>query len=435
MKTVYKSKWILPKDKEVIENGALLVDNGKILSVLKEQDLENINLSEYKLVDFENALITPGFINLHTHLQYTQIGKKKSKKLQNRITRLYLILRKYLICGGQQKSFVSWIIDLLIEYVSWDKKEKQDSFKDGLNKILLSGTTSVAQLSTEEMYFEILNASPVKSYIFFEIYGDSPESSEENFEKFREMYLRLSEKSSTNVFLGVSPHSVYNVHKTLWEKISEFSIHNNVLIHTHFAESTEEINWIKTGVSEISKLHKFVGFKSFVPEQNQRDPVLYLKNLMLPYENLILAHNNQLNDHELTELAELQVNIAHCPRSNLILHNKTVDASQLIRLFPSRAGLGTDSLYSNHDLNILNEAKFVFDSGVDIFAVLEMLTINPAKILRIDHLTGSLEQGKDADFLVFNLCENESYTDFINKVTPDHSYISGVQVVKNKQLI
>ncbi len=429
MKTLYKAKWILPKGRMVIENGGFFVENSVISNVLRQEELENTDLSEYKIVDFGNSVITPGFINLHAHLQYTETGKKKSKRLINRIKRLFLYFRKILIFKGKQKSFISWIIDLLIEYICWTEEEKQKSLKKGLNEVLLSGTTCIAQLSGEEMYFEILNSS-----LFFETYADSEKNAEKSFEIFREKYEKLAKKCSKSTFLGISPHSVYNVHKELWKKISEYSRKNNVLIQTHFAESKEEIEWIKIGCSDIGMLHKFIGCSLLKPSTKGLNPVSYLKSLELPYENVILAHINQLNDRETEELSKLEVSIAHCPRSNMILHNRTIDIAKAIQAFPSAIGLGTDSLYSNYDLNILNEAKVLLNSGMDLFTVLDMLTINPAGILRIDHLTGSLEKGMDADFLVFKLEKGETYKNFINKESPDDVYISGIQTVKDKNL-
>ncbi len=421
MKTLYKAKWILPGNGVVLENHALLVENGVILDVISPGGL---NINDCEVVDFGNAVITSGFINLHTHLQYTNIREKKFKNIVNKLKRLVLYFKKFLI-GVKPKSFVSWILDLMIEYICLTDREKQESFEQGLKQALLSGTTCIAQLSSEEMYFETLNNSPVKSYIFFEVFAASEETSDKYFELFRQKYERLKQKCSKSTFLGISPHSVYNVHSKLWEKISEYSRKNNVLIHTHFAESREEIQWIKTGVSEVNKIHEFAGVDQLKPTKTKLNPVSYLKNLNLPYKNLILAHINQLEPKDYPELAGLGTAVAHCPRSNMILHNRTLDVKAAIKAFQHRIGIGTDSLCSNYDLNILNEARFVSDAGVEPLTVLDMLTINPAKILRLDHIIGSIEKDKQADFLVFNLQENETCTDFINKQKPDSVYISG----------
>jgi len=434
MKTLYKSKWILPKSLVIIEDGGFLVEDGVILDVLDPKNLRKFNSNNCEIVDFGNSVLTPGFINLHVHLQYTEIGDKKSKSIVNRIIRLFLYLKKFFILKFNKKSFVSWIINLIIEYICWTREEKQESFKEGLKQVLLSGTTCVAQLSAEEAYLEILKSSPVRSAVFFEIYADSEQSADINFEKFRQVYEKHSQSLPKGMITGISPHAFYNVHEKLWQKIVEYSEKHNVLIHTHFAESPEEMEWLKTGHSDINKLHKLVGVKKLQPYQKGLDPVLYLKNLNLPFENVILAHINQLEEKDYKELADLGVSVAHCPRSNIILHNKTLDILKLLQYLPSRTGIGTDSLYSNYDLNILNEARVIFDSGAGLFTVLDMLTINAARILRMDNIIGSLEKGKQADFLVFRLKENENYRNFINKNSPDSVYISGKTIVNGQVL-
>ncbi len=434
MKTLYKVKWLLPGNRQVLEDAGFIVEKDSIVEILNQNELAGINFDEFKVVDFGNAVITPGFINLHAHLQYTQIGEKQPKSILNRLKRLGLYLRKLWILGKNRKSFVSWIINLIIEYLSWSGAERQESFEDGLKQVILSGATCVVQLSSEEIFFEILNASPIRSYIFLEVYADSEDSSEINFEILKEKLERLRQKSSDKTFLGISPHSLYNVHSKLWEKLADYSAKNGILIHTHFAESPEEIQWIKTGSSQINKLHDFVGCKRLKPEKTVLTPVEYLKKFRLPFKNLILAHINQLKESEYKEITELGINIAHCPRSNLILHNRTISTSAAIREFKNRIGYGTDSLYSNYDLNLLNEAKYSYESGADILTILDMLCINPAKILRLDKNIGSLEKNKQADFLVFKLKNNESYPDFIKKGQPDDIYISGVHIVENKTL-
>jgi imidazolonepropionase-like amidohydrolase len=122
----------------------------------------------------------------------------------------------------------------------------------------------------------------------------------------------------------------------------------------------------------------------------------------------------------------------------MFLHNQTID---LVK-FPatnslySKIGLGTDSKFSNNDLNIINEAKFIKNkTGLGLLKLLDMLTINAARILRLDNETGSLEKGKDADFLVFKLKKNESYTNFIDKEKPESVYVQGNAIVLNKELV
>ena len=71
MAKAYKAKWIIPSDGNVYENCALIVDEGKVQEIVKQESLDENLYSHIK--DFENAVITPGFVNLHNHLQYSDL--------------------------------------------------------------------------------------------------------------------------------------------------------------------------------------------------------------------------------------------------------------------------------------------------------------------------------------------------------------------------
>ena len=417
MQKIYKAKWILPGNEKIIQNGAILVENGKILEVFNRDELENISCNE--ITDYGNAVITSGFINLHTHLQFTDLQKP-----QNNLNR----------------NFSGWILELIKQYASLTPEQKINSLKNGLKEAVLSGTTCVAQISREEEFLDVFNSAEIKSYIFLETFSNCEESSFAEFKKLKEKFKRMEQNKALNVNLGVSPHSVYNVHPVLWKKISDFACSNNILVHTHLAESLDEMDWLKNGFSNIDLIHKFVGWQKVSPFETGLNPVQYLKKLdiLRPLgKNLIAAHLNQLEGDSIYEFAEYGANIALCPRSNLFLsanahHRSTLEGLEACECGLA-TGLGTDSKFSNYDLNILNEAKYI-KSGFNLLKLLDMLTINSAKILKLDHKIGSLEKGKDVDFLVFKLEQDESYLDLLDKERPDEVYISGNQVVDNFNL-
>jgi len=402
---IYKSKWILPGNGKIIENSAIVVEKHKIIDILDSFDLAQIESIE--IIDYENAIITPGFINLHTHLQFTELKKKSS--LSN---------------------FSEWIIELMSQYSGWNISQKNNSFKQGLKESLLSGTTCIAQISGEEEFFDIVNTLNIRSYIFLESFSNSGETSLIEFKKLKDKFNRLSQEKSSNIEIGFSPHSVYNVHPVLWKKIAEYSFENNILVQTHLAESQAEMDWLKNGCSDIDLIHKFVGWNKVTPFETGLNPVQYLSKLgILDFlgKNLITAHLNQLKSKFLNELAQNGANIVHCPRSNIFLHKKTLNINETKNF--EHIGVGTDSKFSNNDLNMLHEAKFIKDNTeLELLTLLDMLTINSAKILRLDDKIGSLEKNKDADFLVFKLSQNESYTDLFEKDRPDHVYIQGKPV-------
>lgn len=414
MPQIYKAKWILPANGKIIENSAILVKNGKIIDIISDNYINNSN----NLVNYGNAVITPGFINLHTHLQFTDLVPAKNNK-----------------------EFIRWIINLLSEYAKLDKSQKISSLKNGIKEALLSGTTCIAQLSAEEEFLEIFNSLNIRIYVFLETFSNTEESSIAAFLNLKKKIEKIQENKSNLIRLGISPHSVYNVHTVLWKKISEYSFENNILVHTHLAETEAEINWLKTGSSEIDLLHKYVGWNKTVPFKTGLDPAEYLEKigiLNLIGKNLILAHLCQLQEKSFEKLFKYDVSIVHCPRSNILLAGKTLDPDNILKsgFSSGRMGIGTDSKFSNYDLNIINEAKFIKNNtSLGLLKLLDMLTIDAAKILRLDNIIGSLEKGKEADFLVFRLNNNESYSDFIEKNGPDDIYIQGKPIVTDKKLI
>jgi len=418
MHKFYKSKYIISSGEKIYENSVLVVQDGKVFDIVENNKVpENM-----EVIDFGNAVITPGFVNLHTHLQYTDL-KPLFKPEQT----------------PQNIDFSNWIISLMKQYFFWSEAKKIKSFKNGLRETVLSGCTCIIQLSREESFLGILKNLDLKSFVFLETFSNNEENSKKEIEKLQK---QIRENTSKNVTIGISPHSIYNVHNTLWEEIAKFSAEENILVHTHLAESQDEINWLNNKPSGIDKIHKLVKWDNMKPYESGMNPVEYLEKLGVLERlkgNLTVAHCIELDEKSLEKLVSYGVGIAHCPRSNMLLHKKTLNFNNLSQNILQNTGLGTDSRFSNYDLSILNEAKYAKDyTGLDFQKLMDMLTINSASILKIDDITGSLEEGKDADFLVFNLNSfvilskaKDLYQDIFNKEKPDEIYIKGHQIAKS----
>jgi len=431
----YKSKYIISSGEKIFEDCILVVQDGKVFDIVR-----NDKVSENtEVTDFGNAVITPGFVNLHTHLQYTDLkpvischceGFSPKQSKGNWIASSHSMNAPR--NDDTKIDFSDWIISLMKQYFFWSESKKIKSFKNGLRETVLSGCTCIAQLSREEYFIEILKNLDLKSFVFLETFSNSEENSKKEIEKLKK---QIKENSSNNVIIGISPHSIYNVHKTLWEEIAKFSAEENILVHTHLAESQDEINWLNNKPSGIDKIHKLVKWDNMKPSEEGLNPVEYLEKLgflKLCGENLTAAHCIELDEKALEKLVNYGTRIAYCPRSNILLHKKTLDFNKLPQLICENTGIGTDSRFSNYDLSILNEANYIKNStGLDFKKLLNMLTINSARILKLDDKTGSLNKDLDADFLVFNLNDNERYQDILNKENPDEIYIKGEQIAKS----
>lgn len=388
----YKAKYIISKSDKIFENSIISIKDGKIL------DISNVS-DNCEITDFGNAVISPGFVNLHAHLQYS------------------------FPMPPHKTEFSDWIISLIKQYYFLSKEKKIEFFKAGLKEAILSGCTCIAQLSGEDFFPEIIDNTEIKSFVFLETFSNSEERTKKEIKKLKKL---IKENTYKNVTLGISPHSPYNVHRSLWEEISKLATEEDILVHTHLAESQDELNWLAGKPSEIDKIHMLSFLSKHKPYKTGLNPVEYLEKTGILNKNLIAAHCIQLDEKSLEKLVNYGVKIAHCPRSNMLLHEKTLDFSKLPEYIRKNTGLGTDSRASNYDLSVINEAKYIKDSGnLEFEKIFDMMTINSARILKLDDKIGTLENNKDADFIVFKLEENESYQDILNKQKPDEIYVKG----------
>lgn len=135
-------------------------------------------------------------------------------------------------------------------------------------------------------------------------------------------------------------------------------------------------------------------------------------------ENLILAHAVAVTDTEVQLLADSGTSVAFCPSTSL----KLAKGATAIGKYPEMldagvtVSLGTDGVSAAGNLNLHRQAYLVAglfkDARLDATKVgarkaVRMATIDGAKALGWDDEIGSLEKGKQADFVLFDLDHHE----------------------------
>ncbi|MBI9089073.1 MAG: amidohydrolase [Desulfobacterium sp.] len=140
-------------------------------------------------------------------------------------------------------------------------------------------------------------------------------------------------------------------------------------------------------------------------------PVEFLENLGILGPDLVACHSIHLTEKEMALYRDYDVKVVHCPESDMALASGVAPIPRLLGLGIT-VGLGTDACASNGDLDLFCEmdtaAKlhkvFTMDPEViDAETAVKMATINGAKALGLDGVTGSLERGKRADIIVVDL--------------------------------
>ena len=145
--------------------------------------------------------------------------------------------------------------------------------------------------------------------------------------------------------------------------------------------------------------------------QYGRRPLEEFYNRGILGSRTVVAHCVWLDDREIELMARTGTAMTHCPCSNMKI------ASGPARVEHSRAAgvtvaLGTDGEKENNNLDMLGEMKFAsllakvsaLDPTVgDPWDILDMATRSGAAALGLADVTGTLEEGKDADVVMVDV--------------------------------
>ncbi|UVE19017.1 TRZ/ATZ family hydrolase [Pseudomonas sp. LS44] len=198
-------------------------------------------------------------------------------------------------------------------------------------------------------------------------------------------------KQHPRISVAFGPHAPYSVSDDKLESVRMLAEELDAGIHMHVHETAFE-------VQQSLELY------------GQR-PLARLARLGLLGPRFQAVHMTQVDDEDLVLLVESNSSVIHCPESNLKLASGFCPVERLWQAGVNVA-IGTDGAASNNNLDLLGEthtaallAKAVAGSAsaLDAHRALRMATLNGARALGIEAKTGSLEIGKAADLVVFDL--------------------------------
>lgn len=371
------ARWVIPVEPDAcLEHHSVALDQGRITDILPTADA----LKRYRarqVTELPTHALIPGFINAHTHAAMGLFrGLADDLPLMDWL--------QHHIWPAESR----WVSP---EFV-------RDGVRLSIAEMLKSGTTCFS-----DMYFfpedsaHVAREAGIRACLglimidFPTVYADSPET-------YLEKGLRLRDelRNSDLVTTAFAPHAPYTVSDGPLARIRTVNNELNLPVHMHVHETDHEVQEAvtKTGKRPLQRLHEL--------------------DLLNP--NLIAVHMTQLLPEEIALLAQNGVNVIHCPESNLKLASGFCPVFDLLRAGVNVA-LGTDGAASNNDLDMLDEmrtaallAKAVSGRATALPArqALRMATLNGARALGIDHLTGSISRGKYADLTAVDLARLSS---------------------------
>jgi cytosine/adenosine deaminase-related metal-dependent hydrolase len=156
-----------------------------------------------------------------------------------------------------------------------------------------------------------------------------------------------------------TPHACYTMSPELVTAVSVEGLKSGFLSF-HSEETEEEEEMLKSGSGKMWENRKRAGMS--VPPVTGKSSLLYFIDRLLagrpaPFDEHILLVHECCMDQEGIDAAKAVMNhpfVAVCPLSNLFIHN-ALPPIGLMRRNALKICVGTDSLSSNDDLNIVDE--------------------------------------------------------------------------------
>ncbi len=395
----------------IIENGVMAVSHGKITALEQSDTIAAENLNAKKIVSANGNIVMPGLINMHCHAADSLFrGLVENLPLEEWLGRVWIAEKAILT---PETTYLGSIL--------------------GLAENLLSGSTTVMDMfwypdetvkAAKDLGMRISTGG-----IFFDLPGIGGRSHEDYIAEANNFYQKYS--SDESVIPAILPHGSYTVSPQNLSEAKSIADKQGMLFCTHAAETQAEqkdikIRYDNSVIRHLDK-HKLLG------------------------ETSVLAHCVHLDEEEISLLAQTKTNVVLNPMSNLKLGSGIAPVKAM-----HKAGInltiGTDGAISGNDLDMWLAMRLTcgLAKGVNMEAdaltakqVLHMATISGAKALGKSDTLGSLEIGKNADFILVDINNSHSIPLFdpithlvfgAGRSDVTDVFVSGKHVVENKKI-
>jgi 5-methylthioadenosine/S-adenosylhomocysteine deaminase len=246
----------------------------------------------------------------------------------------------------------------------------------------------------------------VRGIMYQEVFGPDPAQCDASIAELRNAVAGLRYLETPLVRVGVSPHAPYTVSDALFCATAELAREQRLPVAVHIAESELERRLVVDAAGAFADGLRRRGIEV---ERRAESSIQLLARLRLLDVMPLLIHCVRVDARDIATIADSRSCVAHCPASNAKLGHGVAPLDEMLAAGIA-VGLGSDSMASNNRMDMLAEARlalltqrgrvgsFESPSAVD---VLELATIGGAKAIGLEHLVGTLEEGKQADMAAF----------------------------------
>lgn len=382
---ILRARVVLPVAAPPIEDGAVLIyrDRVVVAAPWKNFPPQFKSLDASKILDLGDAIILPGLVNAHCHLDYTGMAG----------------------LWPPAKKFTDWIPRMLAAKAEWSYSDYAKSWISGAKMLLDSGTTTVADIeAAPELLPEVWESTPLRIISFLEMTG--VRSKREPADILNEAVDKISSLPHPRCTAALSPHAPYSTSPELLRLSAETARDRKWPIAVHVAESEQEYEMYSHARGEMFDWLKRNGRDN--SDCGLGTPLQHLERAGLVRENLLAIHANYLDETDVGLLATGGVSVVHCPRSHAYFQHRPFRIDNLLESNVNVC-LGTDSLATvaksdrqNLELSMFQEMQTLARTQPEVSSatILKMATANGARALGLAGKIGELSGNAYADLIV-----------------------------------
>jgi cytosine/adenosine deaminase-related metal-dependent hydrolase len=369
-----RARWVVPVDRPPIAGGFVTTAEGRIADVGAGPPPSG------PVEDLGDAALLPGWVNAHTHLEFSDLAKP---------------------LGQSGMSLPAWIRLVISERKRRDH-QAEAAIAAGLAESHAAGITTIGEIRTGVGGFKLADDCPIRPRVlaFQESIGFSAQRVDSAFADVRQRLLRTAAPA------GLSPHAPYTVHPALLDRIVELAIERGAPVAMHLAETPEELRLLATGDGPFRDLLEERGMWDGAAMPRGSAPFDYLRRLAAAQRALVI-HGNYLTGEEIAFLGARRssMSVVYCPRTHAYFGHAAYPL-EAMRSAGVRVALGTDSRASTPDLNLLAELRCAAGEFPRVAPAdwVRMATLDGADALGLGGQIGSLTPGKRADIVAVT-CE------------------------------
>lgn len=347
---------------------------GVRIAIDESGSIQEIDASGFDADRATSGIVLPGLVNAHTHLELAWCRNPAK--------------------GGD--GFVPWVQSLR---ELWPDSVQKGQLQAHALWMKSQGTAAVSDIFGSVDTFEYWSELGVQGLVQREFLGFDPKRMQEALADIQTFHCVQRD----GLTLRPAVHAPYSTPpQTLRAALAYRGIGPGSI---HLAEDKAELTFLREGSGPFANLMDDMGVDWRWWTAPNATPVGYLEQLGLLGPDTLAVHGCHLTAGDSQRLAATQTPLCLCPRSNRHIHGGLPDVVRLIE-DGVRLCLGTDSLASNQDTDVLAEIPVLHQAfpHVPMETWLSMATSTGADILGVSHL-GRIAIGCRPGLLLLEDCD------------------------------